>query len=272
MRITAFDREGQVFVGAVDRDGAVRSLGEIGVFWRDPQAAIKQDGVAAGKIEALVQRPAVPRTARVICVGLNYRRHAEETGSPIPTIPVIFARWANTLAADGDSAPKIGNKYDWEGELGAVVGRRMFNVSAEQAANGVFGYFAFNDLSAREYQMQTPQWVFGKNADSSGPMSAVVTADEVGDPALGLQITTKVNGAIKQDSTTADMIFTVPELLAHVSQVMTLEPGDIIVTGTPSGVGIATGEFLQVGDQVEIEIERIGLVRTTIVAPPATIF
>ncbi len=111
----------------------------------------------------------------------------------------------------------------------------------------------------------------GKNSDASGPMSPVVTADEVGDPIAGLRLTTRVNGALRQDSTTADMIFTVPEIIAHVSEVMTLEPGDLIITGTPSGVGAATGKFLDVGDEVVIEIERIGRVRTPIVAPPAPI-
>ncbi|MEH3098931.1 fumarylacetoacetate hydrolase family protein [Sphingomonas adhaesiva] len=269
MKIVAFEHDDAVQVGTVDEDGQVSARGEIAAFWRDPHAALAGTGTSVGPLAALRQRPAAPPTARVICVGLNYRRHAEETNLPIPTVPVIFARWANTLAVDGDGAPAIGDKFDWEAELGAVVGRRLFRATADQAKAAVLGYFAFNDLSARDYQMQTAQWILGKNSDASGPMSAIVTADAVGDPAAGLRISTRVNGAVRQDSSTADMIFTVPELLAHVSQAMTLYPGDVIVTGTPEGVGMATSEFLHPGDEVEVEIERIGRVRTTIVAAPA---
>lgn len=272
MKVAAFQQGEDVIVGVVDPDGTVRSAGEINAFWRDPQAAlraVKQDAV--GGLDTLQQRPAVPLTARVICVGLNYRLHAQETGSPIPTVPIIFARWACTLSTDGEPAPQIGEKFDWEVELGAVIGRRMFRVTAEQASAGIFGYVAFNDLSAREFQMETPQWTMGKNSDASGPMSPIVTPDETGDPADGLRVTTRVNGETMQDSTTADMIFSVPELIAHVSKVMTLEPGDLIVTGTPSGVGLATGRFLKPGDEVEIEVERIGRVRTPIVETPPAI-
>jgi 2-keto-4-pentenoate hydratase/2-oxohepta-3-ene-1,7-dioic acid hydratase in catechol pathway len=272
MKIVAFERNNQITVGSVDDDDRVSALTDMASFWRDPAAALRTPGTPAGRLGALDQLPAVPATARIICVGLNYRKHAEEAGMAIPTVPVIFARWAKTLIADGNPAPQIGEKFDWEVELGAVVGRRMFNVTAEQAAQGIFGYVAFNDLSAREYQMQTQQWTLGKNTDASGPISPIATVDEVGDPADGLRLTTKVNGVVKQDSNTADMIFTVPQILAHVSQVMTLDPGDLIITGTPSGVGLATSEFLVPGDEVEIEIERVGCVRTPIIAAPVSIF
>lgn len=258
-------------VGAVDTQGDVRVLDEIGAFWADPQGKLSANaGPSAGAVAALDERPAVPRTAKVVCVGLNYRLHAMEAKLPIPEIPVIFARWASTLAVDGQPAPQVEEKFDWEGELGVVIGRPMFRVSAEQAVDGVFGYVAFNDLSARSFQMQTPQWIMGKNSPASGPMSAIVTRDEVGDPAKGLRLTTRVNGEVVQDSTTSDMIFTVPQVIAHVSQVIALEPGDLIITGTPSGVGFATGRYLKPGDEVEVEIERIGKVRTPIVAAPAS--
>ena len=269
MKLVGYDADGVTMIGGVDAAGDVRALGEIQQFWRAQNTT--SDGPVAGNIKSLRQRPAVPPTARVICVGLNYRLHAQEANQPIPQVPVIFARWAQTLTVDGAPAPAIEEKFDWEGELGVVIGRRMFRVDEEQAAKGVFGYAAFNDLSARSFQMQTPQWILGKNSDASGPMSAVVTADEVGDPAKGLRITTRVNGETMQDSTTADMIFSVPKLIAHLSQVMTLTPGDFIVTGTPSGVGMALGKFLKPGDTVEVEIENIGVVRTPIVAPPASI-
>lgn len=272
MKIAGYTQNGHVMAGLVDGNGAVRPLGPLERFWADPQAALAQPGDAAGALSELGEQPAIPRGAKVICIGLNYRKHAEETGSPIPTVPIVFARWASTLTVSGTPAPRVDDKFDYECELGVVIGKRMFRVTPDQAAGGVFGYAAFNDLSARSFQMQTPQWIMGKNSDASGPITPIVTADEVGDPAGGLRISTRVNGKTVQDSTTADMIFTVPELIAHLSQVMTLEPGDLIVTGTPSGVAMATGNYLQDGDVVEVEIERIGVVSTPIVAAPAAVF
>lgn len=268
MKIVGFEKDGERVVGSVDSDGNVHILAKLDAFWRDPN--LERAGEPAGPLSGLKTCPAVPTTARVICVGLNYRLHAEESGMPIPEVPVIFARWASTLAVDGEPAPCVEDKFDWEAELGAVIGRTMFRVTAEQAEAGIFGYVAFNDLSARGFQTATPQWILGKNSDASGPMTPIVTADEV-DPVAGLRISTKVNGVIKQDSTTADMIFTVPQIIEYVSQVMTLLPGDLIVTGTPSGVGWASGEFLKPGDMVEVAIEGIGSVSTPIVAPPPAI-
>lgn len=269
MRITAFAQGDRTVVGIVDAEGSVRALDDIGAFWRDPAGKLSAGGgETAGRLGELDERPVVPSSAKVICVGLNYRLHAAEANMPLPEVPVIFSRWTSTLGVDGQPAPQVEEKFDWEGELGVVIGRRMFRVSKEQAAQGVLGYVAFNDLSARSFQMQTSQWTMGKNSPVSGPMSPLVTADEVGDPAKGLRLTTRVNGEIVQDGTTADMIFTVPEVIAHVSQVIELEPGDLIVTGTPSGVGLASGRFLKPGDEVEVEIERVGRVRTPIVAAP----
>lgn len=271
MKIAGYLQNDRIMVGAVAADGSVSPLGERDAFWRDPRPVAPGDVAVIGTLAKLEEQPAIPTGARVICVGLNYRLHAKETGSQIPTVPVIFSRWTRSLTTDGKPAPRIEEKFDWEVELGVVIGRRMFRVTAEQAVAGIFGYVAFNDLSGRGFQKQTPQWTMGKNSDASGPMSPVVTADEVGDPAAGLRLTTHVNGELRQDSTTADMIFTVPEIIAHVSQVMTLDPGDLIITGTPSGVGSATGRFLNVGDEVVVEVERIGRVRTTIVEPPPPI-
>jgi 2-keto-4-pentenoate hydratase/2-oxohepta-3-ene-1,7-dioic acid hydratase in catechol pathway len=219
-----------------------------------------------GNLQSLKQKPAVPLTGRIVCIGLNYRLHAAEAKLPIPEKPVVFTRWAKTLAADGDAVPAVDAKFDWEGELGVVIGRRLFRVNAEQGLAGVFGYAACNDLSARSFQMQSPQWALGKNSEASCPMSAIVTADEVGDPGKGLRLTTRVNDKVVQDSTTADMIFSVGAIIAYVTQVIALEPGDLIITGTPSGVGMALGWFLKPGDVVAIEIEKIGTVRTPIVA------
>lgn len=272
MKIVAYEAGTQTMIGSVGSEGAVTQLGEIGAFWTDPAALAKRGGgTPAGRLAALKQKPAVPLTGRVICVGLNYRQHAMEAKAPIPEVPVVFGRWAKTLIADGDAAPAVEQKFDWEGELGVVIGRRMFRVDAQQGLAGVFGYAACNDLSARTFQTQVSQWTLGKNSDASCPMSAIVTADEVGDPAKGLRLTTRVNGKTVQDSSTADMIFDVGQVIAHVSQVMTLDPGDLIITGTPSGVGFALGWFLKPGDVVEVEIEKIGVVRTPIVEAPRPI-
>lgn len=270
MKIVGYARADELMVGALNADATVCELGQMRTFWRSPYDAMKSPG-AKVQIAPHELRPAVPPTARVICIGLNYRLHAKEGNLPIPTIPVVFGRWPNTLTVDGVPAPAIDEKFDWECELGVIVGRRMFRVEREEALKGVFGYCAFNDLSARTFQMQTTQWTLGKNSEASGPMSPVVTVDEAGDPGAGLRIMTRVNGETMQDSTTADMIFNVQQIIAHLSQAMTLEPGDLIVTGTPSGVGFARGVYLKPGDTVEVEIETIGRVRTPIIAPPAPI-
>jgi 2-keto-4-pentenoate hydratase/2-oxohepta-3-ene-1,7-dioic acid hydratase in catechol pathway len=269
MKIIGYEADGRTLIGAVQPDGSVAPLGDIDGFWASPERAEQAQPHPTLPFAGLRLRPAVPQSARVICVGLNYRLHALESKVPIPTIPVIFGRWGSTLVADGDPAPAMEEKFDWEGELGVVIGRPMFRVDADQGLAGVFGYAAFNDLSCRSFQLQTSQWTLGKNSDASGPISAIVTADEVGDPRHGLRLTTRVNGETVQDSSTDDMIFSVGEIIAHVSQVVTLQPGDLIVTGTPSGVGAALGRFLKPGDEVEVEIEKIGSVRTPIVAPPA---
>lgn len=268
MKIVAYEDGEVTMIGRVDADGSVRAIAPRDQFWRDPQAALAAPlGDSVGPLSSLEERPTPPSTAKVICVGLNYRKHAIESNLPIPEVPVIFARWASTLSVDGASTPAVDEKFDWEVELGAVVGRSMFRVSAQEAADGVFGYVAFNDLSARTFQMQSPTWTLGKNTPASGPMSPIVTADEVGDPADGLRLTTRVNGTLVQDSTTSDMIFTIPQIIAHVTQVLALTPGDLIITGTPPGVGMASGNFLKPGDTVEVEVEKIGKVRTPIVAP-----
>ncbi|THD78558.1 MAG: FAA hydrolase family protein [Phenylobacterium sp.] len=270
MKLAAYESDDHTMIGHVAADGVVTPVDEIEAFWRAPDLALGRAGAdPVGALDAMRQRPAVPPSARVICVGLNYRLHAAEANQPIPEVPVIFSRWTRTLGVDGQPAPAVEARFDWEGELGVVVGRPMFRVDEAAAADGVFGYVAFNDLSARTFQMRTSQWTMGKNSDASGPMSPIVTADEVGDPAQGLRLTTRVNDETMQDATTADMIFTVPQLIAYVSQVMTLQPGDLIATGTPAGVGAARRRFLKPGDAVEVEIERVGRVRTPIVAPPA---
>jgi 2-keto-4-pentenoate hydratase/2-oxohepta-3-ene-1,7-dioic acid hydratase in catechol pathway len=270
MKLTAFDHEGGIFLGAVSGD-QVTPIAPRESFWAEGAKARPQGG--ALPLERVTQRPAIPAGARVICIGLNYKNHAEEGGGQAPADPVVFARWSATLIADGDAAPAIEPRFDWEGELGVVIGKAMFRVPAEAAMAGAFGYCAFNDLSARTFQRASPQWTMGKNGELSGPMGMIVTADEVGDPKAGLRLTTRRNGEIMQDDNTRDLIFPVDTLIAHISQVMILRPGDLIATGTPAGVGAARRPpvFLGAGDVIEVEIERVGKVTTPIVAAPAPI-
>jgi 2-keto-4-pentenoate hydratase/2-oxohepta-3-ene-1,7-dioic acid hydratase in catechol pathway len=271
MRLVGFEGADGVMIGRVDESGALFPIAQREAFWRDIDGAMAAARATGGlTLGEARQRPAVPLGARVICVGLNYRKHAQESGGPIPTVPIIFARWWASLASDGDLVPAIEERFDWEGELGVVIGKPMFRVDAKAGLAGVFGYCAFNDLSARTFQFETPQWTLGKNSELSGPMGSIVTADEVGDPGDGLRLTTRRNGEIVQDDTTADMIFSVGAIIAHVSRVMRLNPGDLIATGTPSGVGAARKPpvFLAPGDLVEVEIEKVGKVANPIVAPP----
>jgi 2-keto-4-pentenoate hydratase/2-oxohepta-3-ene-1,7-dioic acid hydratase in catechol pathway len=276
MKLVGYEDANKVMIGSVAADGGITPLGERDDFWRDPKRHLAQTDLERAPTRHLRdvrQVHAVPASARVICIGLNYRNHALEGGrSEVPTVPVIFGRWTASLVSDGDECPLMEERYDWEGELGAVIGEKMFRVDAATGLQGVFGYCAFNDLSARSFQRATPQWTFGKNAEKSGPMSAIVTADAVGDPAAGLRLTTRVNDQVMQDDNTRDLIFPVGVLIEYISQLMTLNPGDLIATGTPAGVGFARRPpvFLKAGDTVEIEIEKVGKVTNKIVALTAS--
>jgi len=263
----------QTVIGRLFDDGTVAEVAEATEFYADLRGRLAQaESLPGGRSHrsAIDEVPAVPASARVLCVGLNYRLHAEESGLPIPEHPAFFGRWTVSLVSDGTPVPVPDGEpgLDWEVELAAVVGRPLARVDPAAALAGVLGYAAFHDLSAREHQMHSRLWTLGKNADRSGPFSAVVTADEVGDPRRGLRLRTRVNGETVQDASTADMIFPVGELLAYLSEVMTLNPGDVVATGTPSGVGFtrSPARYLHAGDTVEVEIERVGAVANRIVA------
>jgi 2-keto-4-pentenoate hydratase/2-oxohepta-3-ene-1,7-dioic acid hydratase in catechol pathway len=220
-------------------------------------------------VESLQLSAPVPRPGKIICVGLNYRDHAEETGKPIPEEPVLFGKFANSVVAHGADVPipEAAREVDWEAELGVVIGRRARNVSASDALAYVAGYTCVNDLSARDLQRRGGQWTRGKAIDGFLPMGPhLVTADEVTNP-QDLRITCSVNGGLVQDSNTAEMVFGVAELISIVSQTITLEPGDCMATGTPPGVGMAMSppRFLRPGDVVVVEIEGIGRLETRMV-------
>jgi 2-keto-4-pentenoate hydratase/2-oxohepta-3-ene-1,7-dioic acid hydratase in catechol pathway len=229
------------------------------------------DEVALSSVELL---PPVPYPGKIICIGLNYRAHAIEGGNPIPDYPAVFMRCTTSLAAP-DAAliyPECSDKLDYEAELAVIIGKTATNVSAADALDYVAGYSCFNDGSVRDYQRKSTQWTMGKNFDGTGGFGPeLVTPDELPPGAAGLRLVARLNGEIMQDSDTGDMIFDVATLIATLSEGMTLEPGDVIATGTPSGVGYARTPpvFMKPGDTINIEIEKIGVLTNTI-APRGT--
>lgn len=211
--------------------------------------------------------PCVLNPEKIICIGLNYRLHAQESGAPIPTSPILFGKFNNSLAAHNEiiPIPPVTQQADYEVELGVVIGREARSVSVDEAFDYIFGYCTANDFSARDLQMRTTQWLLGKSIDKFQPMGPyLVTKDEIRNPD-NLWLRTWVNGELRQDSNTSDMVFDVATLVSYASQHMTLKPGDIISTGTPAGVilGLAkTGTpWLKPGDVVEVEVEGLGKLR-----------
>lgn len=212
--------------------------------------------------------PCVPNPEKIVCVGLNYRRHAAEAGMAVPKTPVLFSKYSNALAAHGDTVtlPKVTKQADYEAELVVVMGRRAKNVSEADALDYIFGYCNGNDLSARDLQFLTGQWLLGKTLDGFLPLGPyLVTADEIGDPNR-LQIRTWLNGELRQDSSTADMVFSVRDVVSYVSHHLTLEPGDVISTGTPEGVifGDESPVWLKGGDELVVEVEKLGRLHNTL--------
>ena len=207
--------------------------------------------------------PPVPRPGKIICVGLNYRDHAEESGMAIPTSPITFSKYVTCIAAPNDEiiVPSKSEQTDYESELAFVIGRRAKNVKKENAMDYVLGYTNFNDVSARDFQFADGQWTRGKSCDTFAPIGEyIATADEITDP-HNLRIQFRLNGETMQDSSTNQLIFRIPEIIEFLSQAMTFEPGDIIATGTPPGVGFARKPpvFLKDGDIAEVEIEGLGV-------------
>lgn len=205
----------------------------------------------------------VPRPGKTVCIGLNYRAHAIEGRNPIPDYPAVFMRGPTSLIGPGEDMiyPEVSDQLDFEAELAVIIGKAATNISVSDALGFVAGYSCFNDGSVRNYQRLSTQWTMGKNFDRTGGFGPeLVTPDELPAGAAGLRIISRLNGEIMQDSDTGDMIFDVATLISTLSQAMTLEPGDVIATGTPSGVGYARNPpvFMKPGDVCEIEIEGIG--------------
>ncbi len=212
----------------------------------------------------------IPQPRKFICVGLNYLDHAKETGAEVPKTPTIFNKFATAVIGPGDNVilPKVSKAPDYEAELAFIIGRGGRHIAAENWADHVFGYTIVNDVTARDYQRATSQWLMGKTFDTFAPLGPwIVTADEIPDPHT-LDIKLEINGEVLQNSNTRELIFKIPELVAFLSSVFTLEPGDIVSTGTPAGVGFTRKppRFLKAGEEMVVSIEKIGELRNPIVA------
>ncbi|MBE3638449.1 fumarylacetoacetate hydrolase family protein [Mangrovicoccus algicola] len=279
MKLLRFGPAGRERTGLLDAAGQVRDLGE-------HVPALAGQAVSLDALERLRaidpdSLPVVADPGRIgsclasvpnfYCIGLNYAKHAAESGLAVPAHPVVFNKATSCLSGPDDDVviPRGSEKSDWEVELGVIIGRDTLYVSEEDALSHVAGYCTINDLSERTFQIErSGQWVKGKSAPTFGPIGPwFVTADEVPDP-QALRVTLDLNGTRVQDETTADMIFSVAQIVSHLSQFMKLVPGDIISTGTPSGVGMGMSpqRFLKPGDVMEIEVQGLGRQRQTAVA------
>lgn len=291
MKLITIEREGQFCLGVKENDGIIdiRSALErlpdpavpanpmdaiaggeraLDSLRRYTERLLRDSGREAGLLlreDDLGYGPCVPHPGKIICVGLNYRQHAVETNAAIPEYPILFNKFGNALTGHRKEVvlpESVTSQVDYEAELAIVIGKRAKNVSKEQALGHVFGYCCANDLSARELQTRTSQWLLGKSCDGFGPLGPyLVTADEIPDP-NALDIQCSVNGEVRQHSNTSDMIFRCDEIISYISRHMTLEPGDVILTGTPEGVMLGYPEhervYLKPGDVVAVEIERLG--------------
>lgn len=273
MRIARFDHEGRARTGAVLGE-EIADLGDL-----DPIALLT--GATVADIETAPRLPlaavrllppiAAPR--KFLAIGLNYSDHCAETGRPEPDFPVFFNKQVTCLIGDGDEihVPRASAMVDYEGELGVVIGRRCRHVPVERAHEVIAGYTIVDDVTVRDWQLRAPTMTIGKSFDTHGPVGPwIVSPDEVGDPSA-LRIRTLVNGEVLQDAPTSGMIFSVAEQIATLSTSCTLEPGDIIATGTPAGVGIVRQppRWLVPGDLVRVEIDRIGALENPVIAEPA---
>jgi 2-keto-4-pentenoate hydratase/2-oxohepta-3-ene-1,7-dioic acid hydratase in catechol pathway len=254
--------------GRIEDDHVV-PMGRDLVAWLRGEPA--QDGAAVALADVVLTAP-VPRPEKVLCIGLNYLDHAAESGMSAPDEPVVFPKFANSVAAPGADVvvPAVATEIDYEAELGVVIGRRARAVSPDDALDHVAGYVCVNDLSSRGLQFRTSQWLMGKAIDGFLPMGPwLLTADEVPDP-QALEISCRVNGEERQRSRTSEMVFSVADIVTHLSQVMTLEPGDVIATGTPPGVGMGMDppRYLADGDEVVVAITGLGELRSRLVSGP----
>ena len=243
------------FIAQCEQDAGL--LHEIG------RRAASVAGVPLAAIELL---PCIPHPGKIFCLGVNYVDHAKEGGNTVADYPALFMRSSTSLLAAGAAlrVPAVSTRLDYEAELALVIGQRTRHVSEEQALQAVFGYACFNDATLRDYQRKTTQWTVGKNFDATGGFGPwLVTADELPPGCKGLHIESRLNGQVMQSASTTDMVFHVAPTISMMSHCMTLEPGDVIVMGTPAGVGYARNPpvWMKDGDVIEIEVERVGVLR-----------
>lgn len=287
MKFTTYLRQGAPRLAAVEGDDLVDLNDANAQVPADLRAALLAgvDLVAAGRaafadkaprtpLAGARLAPLVPEPGKIVCLGLNYYDHAKEGGRDKPEYPWFFFRAASSQVAHGEAAwlPQVSSKFDYEAELAVVIGKTVPRHTRQaDALQYVFGYSCYNDMSVRDYQKRTPQWTIGKNFDRTGGFGPVlVTADELPPGATGLRIRSRLNGQVMQDANTSDMIFSVAETIALLADVLTLQPGDVIVMGTPAGVGQARTPpvWMKAGDTIEIDIERVGVLSNPVVAEP----
>lgn len=283
MRLAAFIHRGQSAIGIVDIDRKeIIELTSAGLpSTLDDVVALGAQGPAMlrSAAEASVVRipfsdvkwlPPIKAPSKCIAVGLNYIDHATETNFSPPTYPVLFNRFPSSWVAHQEPLykPTVSDEFDYEGEMVIVIGKTGRHIPKATALDHVYGYSIFNEGSVRDYQMKSQQWMMGKNFDRSGSFGPfIVTADELPEGATGLQISTRLNGKLLQQASTSDMIFDVPTIISIASVAFELQPGDLIISGTPAGVGFTRNPpiFMRPGDVCEVEIEQIGLLRNNVV-------
>jgi len=234
------------------------------------QLALRAAQLPTTPLAGLVWLPVLPQPAKIICLGVNYHDHAKEGGNTVADYPALFLRCSTSLLAHGAAlkVPPASSKLDFEAELAVVIGQRARHVDEAAALKHVFGYACFNDATLRDYQRKTSQWTIGKNFDATGGFGPeLVTADELPPGCVGLHIESRLNGQVMQSATTSDMVFGVARTISLLSQALTLEPGDVVVMGTPAGVGYARTPpvWMKAGDTIEIEIEGVGVLRNPVV-------
>lgn len=259
-----------LFAGEGDLEGGLDEAVKTGrPALRDLAVQIERMGTPLEITEVTVMPPVSP--GRIICVGLNYADHAAEANMQVPAHPTLFSRFASSVVGPNDaiSLPRVSEQLDFEGELAVIIGLEGRHIGETDALRHVAGYACFNDVSVRDYQLRTTQWMLGKNFDGTGPFGPfLVTPDDLPDGASGLAIETRLNGKVVQSSSTDQLIFDVAKLIADVSEAIRIQPGDVIITGTPSGVGHARTPklYMKAGDLCEVEIEKIGTLSNRVVA------
>ena len=287
MKLCTFLRDGVPLVGVVTDDGIVdlsesapELPAEMTALLAAGEPALRRAAAAASAARARIPldsvrlAPPILRPPKFLAVGLNYADHVAEAGLETPKLPTIFNKQSTCVAGPTDPVhmPRVSSALDYEGELGFVVGRRCRHVPREHAHEVIAGYLVVNDVSVRDWQLRIPTWTMGKSFDTHGPIGPwITTADEVGDP-HALRVRTWVNGELRQDSSTKNLIFDCFAIVEHLSTAFTLEPGDVVATGTPGGVGIAMKppKLLSIGDVVRVEIDGLGTLENRVVAEPDT--